>query len=74
MSGPAILPILLGDIDQLANGPRADACRFGNGLRRLPALYLLHNPLSTARRETGVLMLSNSDVRLYDNAFFLGSG
>src|SRR5947209_4501436 len=40
----------------LANRPRADACGFGNGLRRLPALDLPYNPLSTARREPGILV------------------
>src|SRR6201987_83715 len=43
-------------ISPLANGPRADACAFGDGLRRLPALHLPNNPLSTARREPGILM------------------
>src|SRR6201987_1249792 len=43
-------------INPLANGPRADACAFGDGLRRLPALHLPNNPLSTARREPGILM------------------
>jgi len=37
-------------INPLANRARADACGFGDGLRRLPALYLPYNPLSTARR------------------------
>jgi hypothetical protein len=36
----------------LPNGPRADACG-GDGLRRLPALKLSYDPLSTARREPG---------------------
>jgi hypothetical protein len=31
----------------LANGARADACGFGNGLWRLPARHLPHDPLST---------------------------
>jgi hypothetical protein len=29
---------------------------FGDGLRRLPALDLPYNPLSTARRQPGILM------------------
>ena len=37
-------------INPLANRPRADACGFSNGLRRLPALDLPYNPLSTVRR------------------------
>src|ERR1700719_644327 len=43
-------------INPLANRPRADACGFGDGLRRLPALDLPYNPLSTARRQPGILM------------------
>ena len=43
-------------IDPLTDGPRADACGFADGLRRLPAPCLLHNPLSTMRRQTGILM------------------
>src|SRR6516164_737275 len=43
-------------IDPLANCPRADACGFGNGLRRLPARNLPYNPLSTKRREPGILV------------------
>jgi hypothetical protein len=39
-----------------ANRPRADACGFGDGLRRPPALDLPYNPLSTARRQPGILM------------------
>ena len=39
-----------------ANRPRADACGFGDGLRRLPALDLPYNPLSTARRQPGIFM------------------
>jgi hypothetical protein len=38
------------------DGTIADACAFGDGLRRLPALHLPHNPLSTARRQPGILM------------------
>ena len=40
----------------LPSGPRADACGFGDGLRRLPARDLPYNPLSTARRQPGILM------------------
>src|SRR5512135_3870974 len=43
-------------IDPLANCPRADACGFGDGLRRLPARNLSYNPLSTKRREPGILV------------------
>src|SRR5262249_11511877 len=43
-------------IDPLANCPRADACGFGDGLRRLPARNLPYNPLSTKRREPGILV------------------
>src|SRR6266403_4979949 len=43
-------------INPLANRPRADACGFGNGLRRLPACDLPYNALSTARRQPGILM------------------
>jgi hypothetical protein len=43
-------------INPLANRPRADACGFGDGLRRLPVLNLPYNPLSTARRQPGILM------------------
>src|SRR5215217_4015686 len=39
-----------------ADGPRADACGLCGGLRRLPAQHLHHNPLSTERRQTGILM------------------
>src|SRR5262245_58936947 len=43
-------------INPLANRPRADACGFGNGLRRLSARDLPYNELSTARRQPGILM------------------
>src|SRR5882757_7241725 len=43
-------------INPLANRPRADACGFGNGLRRLPARDLPYNALSPARRQPGILM------------------
>src|SRR4051794_31482354 len=38
------------------HGPRADACGSCGGLRRLPAQHLLHNALSTKRRQPGILM------------------
>jgi hypothetical protein len=41
-------------INPLANRPRADACGFGNGLRRLSARDLPYNALSTARRQPGI--------------------
>src|SRR5881409_2442742 len=43
-------------INPLANRPRADACGFGNGLRRLSVRDLPYNALSTARRQPGILM------------------
>src|SRR5256885_12131004 len=43
-------------INPLANRARADACGFGNGLRRLSARDLPYNALSTARRQPGILM------------------
>src|SRR4029453_13258570 len=43
-------------INPLANRPRADACGFGNDLRRLSARDLPYNALSTARRQPGILM------------------
>src|SRR5262245_37766107 len=43
-------------INPLANRPRADACGFGNGLRRLSARDLPYNALSTARRQPGILV------------------
>jgi GNAT superfamily N-acetyltransferase len=43
-------------IDPFANRARADAYGFANGLRRLPACNQFHDPLSTARRQPGILM------------------
>src|SRR5262245_33802798 len=43
-------------INPLANRPRADACGFGNGLRRLSARDLPYNALSTAWRQPGIPM------------------
>src|SRR5262244_1067824 len=43
-------------INPFSNGPRADAYSLRDGLRRLPALDLQYNPLSTARRQPGILM------------------
>src|SRR5262249_36809799 len=43
-------------INPFSNGPRADAYGLRDGLRRLPALDLQYNPLSTARRQPGILM------------------
>jgi hypothetical protein len=40
-------------INPFSNGPRADAYGLA---RRLPALDLQYNPLSTARRQPGILM------------------
>lgn len=34
-----------------------------NGLRRLPALNLPHNPLSTMRRQTGILVRAHPVLR-----------
>src|SRR4029079_5959707 len=39
-----------------ANGPRADACGFADGLQRLPTLNLPYNSLSTVRRQTSILV------------------
>ena len=39
-----------------ANGPRADACGFADGFRRLPARNLPYNSLSTVRGQTGILV------------------
>jgi hypothetical protein len=64
-------------INPLANGPRADACGFGNGLRRLPAQDLSDNSLSTNRRETGILMNVHPVLRgtlKLRNLSFLGPG
>ena len=50
------LPTLHRGIDQpIPNGPRADAYGFGDGLRRLPARNLPYDPLSTTRRQPGIL-------------------
>src|SRR5262249_1194207 len=43
-------------INPFSNGPRADAYGLRDALRRLPALDLQYNPLSTARRQPGILM------------------
>src|SRR4051794_37436653 len=43
--------------DPFARGARADACGSCGGLRRLPALEDgAHDPLSTNRRQPGILM------------------
>src|SRR5262249_7180644 len=43
-------------INPSSNGPRADTYGLRDGLRRLPALDLQYNPLSTVRRQPGILM------------------
>src|SRR5262249_30567268 len=43
-------------INPFSNGPRADAYGLRDSLRRLPALDLQYNPLSTARRQPGILV------------------
>src|SRR6185295_2447743 len=43
-------------LNPLADGPRADACGFADGLQRLPARDLPDDPLSTNRRQPGILM------------------
>jgi hypothetical protein len=43
-------------VKPLANSPRADACGFSDGFRRLPTINLLYDPLSTARREPSILV------------------
>src|SRR4051794_12672425 len=58
MTDPAIPPVLATvSIDLFLDGRRADACGFRDGLRRLPALDLPHDPLSTVRRRSGILLL-----------------
>jgi hypothetical protein len=42
--------------DPFAAGARANACGFTGGLRRLPAENHFDQPLSTERRQTGILM------------------
>ena len=39
-------------INPFSNGPRADAYGLRGALRRLPALDLQYNPLSTVRRRS----------------------
>jgi hypothetical protein len=56
-SDPTTRPIFHGEIDRpLPNGTRADACGFRDDRRRLPALDHPYNPLSTARRELGIIV------------------
>jgi hypothetical protein len=43
-------------LDPFARRPRANPNGFRNGLRGLPAQSLAHQPLSTARRQTGILV------------------
>ena len=43
-------------IDPFADCPRANACGLRDGLRRLPALDLPYNSLSTVPRQPGILM------------------
>jgi hypothetical protein len=43
-------------LEPFAHGPRADAYGCRNGLRRLPAFGQAHDPLSTVRRQTRILM------------------
>jgi hypothetical protein len=42
--------------EPLPDRPRADACGSCGGLRRLPALHLPNQSLSTHRRQTGILV------------------
>jgi hypothetical protein len=50
-------PFGLEAVDPFARGARADACGSSSGLRRLPSLKDgAHDPLSTARRQTGILV------------------
>lgn len=49
-------PFAAMSINPLANCPRADAHGLCGGLRRLPARIELYNPLSTARRQPGILV------------------
>src|ERR1700733_7898671 len=48
--------IALMTFDPFARRPRANAYGARNGLRRLPACSQAHDPLSTARRKTGILV------------------
>jgi hypothetical protein len=58
MSDLATPPILRDDtLNPLTNRPQADACGFANGLRRPPALHLPYDPLSTKRRQPGILIV-----------------
>ena len=63
--------------DPLARGPRADACGSCGGLRRLPAQHFEHDTLSTARRQTGIVMnvhpVPRESLKLR-NSSFLGRG
>jgi hypothetical protein len=64
-------------IDPLPNGPRADACGFRNGPRRLPAHHLSNNSFSTNRRQPGILMDVHPVLRgtlKFRNLSFLGPG
>ena len=65
-------------VHPLARGARADACGSCGGLRRLPALkHGAHDPLSTKRRQTGILMDVHPALRgtlKCGNSSFFGSG
>jgi hypothetical protein len=71
----ACQPFTAISINPLPNGPRADACGFGNGFRRLPALHLPYNPLSIARRQPGILstfIRFSLGIWSFNNVSFLG--
>jgi hypothetical protein len=57
---PANFAFLAIPLDPLANRPRAYACGFADSLRRLPIFDQPHNPLSTMRRQTGILCARSS--------------
>jgi hypothetical protein len=54
--GQACQPFRRMAFDPFAHRPRANTYGSCNGLRRLPACSLAHDPLSTARRCAGILM------------------
>src|SRR6185437_4777941 len=50
-------------IHPFANCTRADVYGFADGLRRLPVCNQFHDPLSTARRQPGILMYVHPVLR-----------
>ena len=75
MSDPANLPTLRDDIGRpTSERSRADAYGFRDSIRRLPALNLPYNPLSTARRKQFLCMFIRSSRESLKprNSSFLG--